>query len=410
MSNNNQLSELEQTSTIQEPKLSSIDSLDVESFLIPKKYPSNNSSMNVAISPCQRKSPLGSYNCNIFAQRVMSNTLSTASIKSLNSMRFLGGELVTKRAAIQVDELDLVVESTSQSRKGHSLLTIKEVSDSFSSSARNSKNSKIGIKNHNIGSEFSFFKEDEPRPASGKSKFALPIMIGLVESVGASSEDEDSDSDDDISVFEGDLLPNPVQLQEDRGSSSNYESSIEMEILMNGLNNNNHENVQPKKSFNCCFSLFTSKDLESKTEERNIENRQNVEFLRFTEPCKNKRRRGSLPNLEEPEIKRPRFRSCPRLPEHKPCEEAIETIDYDEDCVEFEKMVKDDDTCPLCDKALRQGVYVTCYDLCGHFYHEECVVDTMMQKWMDKGCINNMCLLCPKCIGVEKWRQVYQQM
>lgn len=401
------------------------DSLEMKDFFLPFRLPTtSNSSLSVQYSPVAKAANFENnwkqFSIKVEETRENSYTGKLKNFKNLDKTR------------IKADELDEIEENKRQRGIFRQLSEIKEVSESRSSSMKDSS------------------KMKEEKNSKNKSKFAPNIRreenqeeeIVLVESMNDSSSSSDINDSDDLSVLEEFLEEREQNLSPE---SSNYENSIELGILMRGLNNDrNNRNVRnnesgeesisileenqnqnEEKTFNCCFSLFTSKDLESKTDKKNIENRIDVEFLRFAEPCKRTLRSGSLDTsllqINKKKIKKKlkakkRIFSCKNLnrnsvrenSEKTEVEAKKEKVEFQDDVIDLKKFMGEDEICILCNKKLKCGLYVTCYELCDHFFHEECLMDKVVQKWVGLGGNNSFILTCPRCCGVDKWRKIFE--
>lgn len=417
------------------------DSLDIEDFFFPKKPSnSNNSSLLVEPSPLakNRGSHFNNENGNFTLrlhhiqkseEKIIPSTQETFTTLNKNvSGLFNDRNNYQKFKADEVE--DLFQNILAEKREKKKLTTIKEVTDSFSSSNRFSFFPGSIKENESPEVIFSFQRENQEDEDLRLSRFARARVL-LRESFYSSSEEteeeeESIDEDDDsVSMFEGVL--EDIQMDIQSNESPVLESSIELEILMNGLNNNilqdssesEVDEVKHDKSFNCCFSLFTSKDLESNTDERNIDNRSEVEFIRFSHPFKKDKKYGSLNNFDDYEKKNSKIneirnfrRSSSMTDLQVPCGVKIKkkgSFEQNEQKKREEKICESE-KCLICQKKLKDDVFLTCYDMCEHFFHEECIMDSVMDKWVSKGCKNNIYLACPKCVGVEKWRKNFEQL
>lgn len=402
-----------------------IDSLDIDRFYPPQMFPrSANSSLLANL-----ESPLGKKKINPLTWNNLELRLNqareekTADDGELRIGMFFQNGSNDQKKLIKVDEIDFFKTKNGKknSQKNENLSLIQEVDSNSFNYTENDRNGGLsGEESDQNDNELTGSLEGALQNGNFEPRFSEENSSEEEEKF-QEDDDESEEEDGEISIFEGSVDFNIFG--DSPNDSPNFESSIELDILMNGLNGINnidqgqesHRDSQDgliiERSFNCCFSLFTSKQLESDTEERNIENRQNVEFYKFTEKYQKSMKTLSLQEIGKVD-KNNSFTSLRSLSSEKKkkqdCQEK--EICYEDGILDLKKVGKVENKCLICRDALCKGVFITCYELCGHFFHEECIVDTVMKKWVENGSGNNLHLACPKCVGIRRWREIFYEL
>lgn len=251
-------------------------------------------------------------------------------------------------------------------------------------------------------------EEDNESPNYFYRRGAGGLVEEFFESGDEGEEEEDSFmmEDHDISDNEdNDLVLIDLEFSIPRNNDI-VENDGEEEDLEEGA----VEGGKVLKSFNCCFSLFTSKELESDTAVRNLENRDKIEFLSSSLPFKNPIKKicslGETKNekssLKKENIDRSLIDLKPKITEKFCNQEKLPK--------EKKHIIDENEMCLICRKKLMSyGIRSTCYALCEHKFHEDCLLETVVDKWLKDDGKNDMHLACPKCVGILNWREKFDQ-
>ena len=272
--------------------------------------------------------------------------------------------------------------------------------------------------------------------------------VALVEEfINSEDESEDESEDNESGIFEEDLRvmalqerpedrPDVVEVEEAQPVSlrtySGETSILEEDQPLPAPREGHQQGEQPQqRSFNCCFSLLTSKELNSRTYGINIENRSRVEFLRFDKPTSKTLKIGSLPCLppqkhhqcsgkgqcgchhheHSSQKLRKRWPSAGCLDHPSSHFNNIEGKEHHAGHLrrvypfdpaagnnELDALIGEQKTCEMCHKELRSGEYAACYKLCEHFFYEECLIQAVMKYLNQDSSYNGLEIMCPICV------------